>query len=200
MDRRDWDIYQTNRQTARLQYRLWMRYQDDYVLTRTKDQAVGRVQNNRSALTGNMDIKAKDAIRAAARGIVTRHRSRSMVEVTVGKKKDFDRYASNRFRIEVGYMWGRRVLPLYGNGFDFDDFFILDAIRMKVNAPHIILYEALVGDYRSGAMSTVYIAEKTKGKRTFSVGHTAIQVLNKAYKELMKETDSLLIGEENGRE
>ena len=137
-------------------------------------------------------------IAAAAQSLYSSGRSRSNFRINVGgQAKGSKGQFRGQINLTLGYMWLRRVKPLYAAKFENKDWLILDAQPLKVNAKHIKLYECVGYNPRLNENKSVYVAEKTTGKHKFAFGHSLRSVLDEIEEAVRKEVHKAMIGESN---
>jgi hypothetical protein len=134
-----------------------------------------------------------------AKSFYGKDRPRTSFEIEVGKEKKGEKGKSRgQLSLTLGYMWERRVKPLYDKGFKNDDWMILDCVQFKVNARHIRLYECFGYNPRVDENKVVYVAEKTIGTHKFVFGHSMKAVLSDIETAVANEVHKEMIGENNG--
>lgn len=142
----------------------------------------------------------KSRIIANAKAIYGKERPRSNIIIQVGGKAvgtGSKGVMRGSMTLNVGYMWNRIVLPLYKHGFESNDWMVLSANLLKVNAKHVKLYECGGYNPRLDENKRVYLAEKTLGKHKVYFGHSIQSVLDQVEEAVQREVHREMIGENN---
>lgn len=157
--RREWDAWKGNDQIKR-HYEVANR-EVRYARGAMKNfQKLDRVTLYRSEIIRRVQL------------VIGKLRERTTVNCTVGKVKSVKK-ADRQLAVTVGYMWRERVdKVMYQRGYNDPEWFILDAIRYRVNSKRLALYQCLAFNMRTGEKKDIYIAE-TLGRTSFVVAHSA---------------------------
>lgn len=137
-----------------------------------------------------------DTIIRKATSAFGKEKPRTAFKVHIGKEKWGAKLGRGEVSVTIGWLWEKRVWePLYNRGFQHDDWLILSAEQLNVNAKHIRLYQCLGYSVRLDENKKVYVGEKTTGNRVFRLAHTVKSAVNAIEDALTKEVHKNITGE-----
>lgn len=142
----------------------------------------------------------KEDIRQTIQHEIKRDREKIFINVSIGKpvfaemKKETFKY--NVLNLTVGWMWKRKVYPIYQDGFRNRNWFILSAEEYRINQSKVRLWECNCFNFIERKMIRIYLSKSEYGVSRYFLAKTATAAIKAAFKENQNQINKRLTGED----